>query len=183
MSDSVTLHQLSDCPGDAADFRTIRIAALRGDPDAFGETYDSVRGMDELGWADRLRTLLAKPGNAVFIARSGACVIGMACYGLHVEDATCGVMWGVYVAEAHRGTGLAARLMAAGQDFLKPLGIRRIEARVAAPNGRAIAFYRRLGFTIGPANSTLRPGSTIPVHPISLSILDATGADDQRMQP
>jgi RimJ/RimL family protein N-acetyltransferase len=183
MNSAVTLHRLEDRPEDAADFRRIRIAALRGDPDAFGETYDSVRGMDEFGWAERLRTLLARPGNAVYIARSGECVIGTACFGLHVEDAACGVMWGVYVAEGHRGTGLAERLIAAGQDWLQSLGIRRIEARVAAPNGRAIAFYRRLGFTIGPANGTLRPGSPIPVHSIYLSLPGVTGADDPRMQP
>ena len=38
MSHAVTLHRLEDRPRDAADFRIIRIAALRSDPDAFGET-------------------------------------------------------------------------------------------------------------------------------------------------
>ena len=88
-------------------------------------------------------------------------------------------MWGVYVVEDHRGTGLAERLMAAGQDYLQTLGIRRIEARVSAPNGRAIAFYRRLGFTIGPVSGTLRTGSIIPVHLIHRSIPDATSAHDK----
>jgi RimJ/RimL family protein N-acetyltransferase len=167
---SSDIHYLLDCPQDAADFQTIRLAALRSDPDAFGETYAAVAGMDAAAWAARLRHILARPGNAVLVARSDGQVLGMACFGIQVEDASCGGMWGVYVVEAQRGTGLAGRLIAEGIRWLQGCGLHRLTARVAAPNARAISFYRRLGFAIGPADAVLRPGSAIPVHPISLEL-------------
>ena len=83
-------------------------------------------------------------------------------------------MWGVYVIPAYRGTGTADRLVATGLDWVRSLGLRRILAHVAAPNGRALGFYRRLGFTIGPVTDTLRPGSTIPVHDVTLDLAIVT---------
>jgi ribosomal protein S18 acetylase RimI-like enzyme len=167
MNNDTDLRRLSDRPEDLADFMTIRLAALRTDPDAFGETLAAVNGLGEMAWGERLRSFLVRPGNAVFVAKRGSLVLGMARFGLKADDSTCGGMWAVYVTETVRGTGLAERLVAAGLRWLHEHGVQRIEATVAAPNGRAISFYRRLGFAIGPVCGTLRPGSTIPVYPIS----------------
>ena len=166
----IELHRLADRPEDAADFSRIRLAALTSDPDAFGELLAAVIGMDQAAWESRLSNTLARPGNAIFVARRASEVVGVAAFGIQVDDSTCGTMWSVFVREEHRGSGLAKRLIDVGLAWLKSLGLQRIETVVAAPNGRAIAFYRRIGFLIGPACGTLRAGSEIPVYRISMRL-------------
>jgi hypothetical protein len=61
-------------PADAADYRAIRLAALRGAADAFGSTYEAEapRALD--GFVQHLRT------SVVFGAYADGYIIGMAGY-------------------------------------------------------------------------------------------------------
>lgn len=52
----------------------------------------------------------------------------------------------IYVDEAHRGTGLAERLMAHAADRADREGCGRLRLDVDVGNGRALSFYERLGF-------------------------------------
>lgn len=53
----------------------------------------------------------------------------------------------VYVAARHRGTGVAARLLAEAERLVAAGGHTRAWLAVAAGNKRARRFYRRLGWT------------------------------------
>ncbi|MBU9189326.1 GNAT family N-acetyltransferase [Burkholderia gladioli] len=97
-------------PSRAEDYRTIRLAALQADPDAFGSTYEleAARGLDH--FVERLA------GTAVFGAYRDGEIVGMA--GLRREpgprERHKGVLWGVFVEAAEELAQLT--LAVAGAD-------------------------------------------------------------------
>lgn len=60
--------------------------------------------------------------------------------------------WIYYLATApdRRGAGLARRIMAAAEAWLKERGVPKVELIVRDSNSRVIAFYQRLGYTFEP---------------------------------
>jgi ribosomal protein S18 acetylase RimI-like enzyme len=60
-----------------------------------------------------------------------------------------GFVWGVFVAESHRGRGLARRLLQAVIVLARQAdGIRQLNLTAYAANQRAVALYESLGFVI-----------------------------------
>lgn len=149
-----------------ARFKALRLDALKSDPDAFGETFEDASRLTDRDWSDKLSRTLSS-GDAIFVAEVGDEFVGMCGVG---EDRTrkgYGFVWGVFVKGPYRKSGAGSRLMDAAEGWAEGRGLRGVNGFVAAPNDRAINFYRRRGYEVGEAVETLRPGSDIPVHPIS----------------
>jgi len=66
--------------------------------------------------------------------------------GLPVKSAHTASL-GVFVLREYRGLGLGEALMRAGIEWAREVGIRKLKLGVFATNERALALYRRLGFT------------------------------------
>jgi GNAT superfamily N-acetyltransferase len=153
-------------PNDAALFRALRIEALTSDPDAFGQTVESAIAEPDSAWTERLAAL-GGPRGAVLVARLGEAPIGFCGVGPDAERADGAFLWGMFVRAERRGTGAASALLAAAEAWARLHGHGVMRGMVAAPNETAIEFYRRRGYQVGKEVGTLRPGSAIPVHPIS----------------
>ncbi|GMG84207.1 GNAT family N-acetyltransferase [Paralimibaculum aggregatum] len=93
----------------------------------------------------------AAPRFHALIAEAGAETAGAAVFfpefstlrgapGVYVQD--------LYVAPAHRGSGLAARLLGGVAAEARGWGAGYLKLTAYADNARALAFYRRLGFRI-----------------------------------
>ena len=63
-----------------------------------------------------------------------------------VTDEPCGYISLLATTPEAEGTGVAARLMAAAEDWARRRGYRLLSLDVFADNKRAIAFYERRGF-------------------------------------
>ena len=128
-------------PADAQDYRTIRLAALETDPDAFGASHQDEAARPMAASAERLAT------SAVFGAYAGGGIVGMAAFKRHdghKEDHKAFV-WGVFVQPAWRGQGVSRALM----DALLAAADQTVEhvtLTVAAGNGPAQALYESVGF-------------------------------------
>lgn len=147
-------------------FKALRMEALKSDPDAFGETFADASRLDDGEWSDKLSRTLSS-GDVIFVAEVGDEFVGMCGVG---EDRTRrghGFVWGVFVKKAYRKSGAGSRLMDAAEEWAAARGFKGVNGLVAAPNDRAVNFYRRRGYDVGEPVETLRPGSDIPVHPIS----------------
>jgi len=101
--------------------------------------------------ARRLDTLLREPRHAVLVAeREGQGVIGL----VHVYTDTWLVLaatadiGGLVVSEAHRGSGVGARLLAAAEAWAAAHGCRRLFVRTNAIRERAHRFYERQGYDL-----------------------------------
>lgn len=157
-------------PSEVAVFRAIRLDALRSDPDAFGQTLESALGMSDEEWAERLAG--AADEGAVLVAEQEGRVVGMAATGLDRGSPGAAFLWGMFVAPDARGGGAGAALLRAAEEWARAHGLGAMNAMVAAPNRAALDFYRAIGYEVGPVTGVLRPGSTIPVHPISRRLGD-----------
>jgi acetyltransferase len=71
-------------------------------------------------------------------------IVGEACYAVSSDGAAA--EFGIAVADAFRGLGLAERLLAALIDAARAAGLRWLVGEVLAGNARMLAFMRRCGF-------------------------------------
>jgi GNAT superfamily N-acetyltransferase len=128
-------------PGDWEVLRSVRLAALREAPYAFGSTYQREAAFVDQWWRDRTTSLawfLAwRDGHPVSLIAGGADP-GTADHERYVPS-----MW---VDAAARGTGAADALVAAVTGWARSQGARRLRLWVSDGSPRARAFYHRLGF-------------------------------------
>ncbi|MEP3277980.1 MAG: GNAT family N-acetyltransferase [Stappiaceae bacterium] len=134
------IHHLQ--PDDIETFKSIRLEALRQDPDAFATYAEDWERLSDDEWRSRLKS------TQVFVAIEGTEPVGI--MGLMRQAPSKAAHRAsiimVYVRPDQRGTGVADRLLASLTDFASGSGIRQLELMVSAENPAAIGFYRKAGF-------------------------------------
>jgi ribosomal protein S18 acetylase RimI-like enzyme len=137
--------------------RATRLASLAEAPYAFGSTLSREQAFDEEIWRDR-----AGAGRT-FGAFDGAAMVGLATgFPDEAQPASAGgrPAWqlvGMWVAPSWRGQGIADRLVDAVCDLAREAGAETVVLSVTEMNGRARAFYRRLGFAPTGVRQPVRP--------------------------
>jgi ribosomal protein S18 acetylase RimI-like enzyme len=130
-------------PADAGDYRTIRLAALKGDREAFGSTYEAEVARPLTHFAERLAT------SVVHGAYADGNIIGMAGYKRQegARDRHKAFVWGTYVRPDMRRQGVAQALMEA---LLQDAGggVEQLTLCVVKDNAAAFTLYRSLGFEV-----------------------------------
>jgi GNAT superfamily N-acetyltransferase len=151
---------------DFARFKALRLDALKSDPDAFGETFEDAVRLSDAEWSDKLAGILSS-GDVILVAEVEGEFVGMCAVGEDRGRRGDAFVWGVFVKKPYRKSGAGSRLMDAAETWAEGRGFRGVNGWVAAPNDDAVRFYRRRGYAVGETVEPLRPGSDIPVHPIS----------------
>jgi RimJ/RimL family protein N-acetyltransferase len=128
-------------PHEAPLYRRIRLEGLRNSPEAFGSTFERENAQTDDWFAERLATA------EVLGAWHNADLVGVV--GLRTQEGTKeahkGLLWGMYVQPAFRGTDVAGRLV----DALLELAQGRVElVQLAVWDGNVAArrLYERFGF-------------------------------------
>ncbi len=129
--------------------RAVRLEMLADTPLAYLETVDDAAARSEHEWRFRARRGSTGPTDLALAAEPagdrGSWVGYLGCY---VDAPGQGHVVSVYVAPAHRGTGLATVLLDAVRGWAtEEAGLDRLRLYVHEHNHRARAFYRRYGFT------------------------------------
>ncbi len=126
---------------DAEAYRAIRLEALEKHPEAFQATYESSAGLPLEVFAQRIKRYALFGGFA-----DGELVGFVGFYPLrNPRIAHKGLLWGMYVTEAARGTGLAERIIEAVVEHARGQ-VEQILISVITDNERARRFYQRMGF-------------------------------------
>lgn len=127
-------------PDDWRRHRDIRLAMLLDTPLAYGSTYAREAGFTEEVWRSRLE-------QAVWHALRDGLPLGAISLVRFPDqpddEAALVAMW---VASHARGEGVADLLVERLLDHATSEGLGRVVLDVADDNGRAAAFYRRMGF-------------------------------------
>ena len=139
--------------------KSIRLAALRDAPTAFGITHASAAANTEAQWRERA----ANRGPAQFqLAFIDGEAVGLAGSVLsESQELNLIAMW---VAPAHRGSGAAAGLVAAVKARALAEGRAQLVLDVAPDNARAAAFYLKQGFVFVDAWEPLASHPQISVQ-------------------
>ena len=144
---------------DLAQYRDLRLEALKTAPLAFGGDYQDSLALPGSAWLERVRQNVNNHFAALFVAEQNGVLIGMTGvrrdYGAKAQhNAT---VWGVYVRSSARGSGLAGTLLAHAMLWAQQMGIARLELKVSTHNSSALALYTKAGFEIaGTLHGTLR---------------------------
>ena len=124
-------------------FLAFRRQGLNGDPDGFRYAVADDDATGELGWRERLQR------DFVVAAERDDDLLGIGGFsrlvGARLDHK--GLIWGMYVAPAARGSGVADRVMAALMERARG-HVRQLQLTVMADNARARAFYERHGFKL-----------------------------------
>ena len=133
---------------DAAAFQQLRLRALLDTPDAFASSHAEEK---DTPLAEVARRLEPRPGGGVLGAFDGDALVGTV--GLRRDSrakfAHKGVVWGMYVAPAARGHGLARELMVALIALARQTpGFAKLDLVADSMNVAAIALYESLGFVV-----------------------------------
>jgi predicted GNAT family acetyltransferase len=134
--------------GDWAQLRAARLAALAEAPYAFASTLALEQQFTEQVWRDR-----ADRGRT-FAAWDGDSIVGMA---TGIDEGSDWQLVGMWVSPMMRGSGIADRLVAAVCEKARQSGATSVTLWVTDVNGRARAFYRRLGFVPTGDRQLVRP--------------------------
>ena len=155
---------------DLESYRTIRGEALRTDPDAFGETSEFFigrAGADFQAWFERH---VDPHRRGILVYEMDGIPRAMCGFGVSDTDRTEGFLWGMFTSPSVRRRGIGVALLREVEAWLASQGVKRIKAKVAAPNVDAIRFYEVAGYSVGPSIGHLRDGSSVPVHLITLEL-------------
>lgn len=122
-------------------FRGIRLGALRESPEAFVGSAEQEAQLDEQAWRDRMRRARR------LVAERDGTPVGVVSLGQgDPEHPSSGELFGLWVAPAGRGTGVAWKLVEAGAAQALADGLRNLGYWVGTDNGRAVAFASSFGF-------------------------------------
>ncbi len=127
-------------PDDWSAWRDVRLAALAESPDAFASTLGDWVHADEQRWRARLESV---PCNV--LAFEDGRPVGQAS-GTELDAARRVELISLWMAPDARGAGTADALVAAVVDHGRSVGAVAVQLSVRAANGRALAFYRKVGF-------------------------------------
>ncbi len=139
-------------------YRDVRLAALSDTPQAFASTLERALALEPQDW----QRLLSSPSAASFLAWLGGQAVGQATGKIDDPDDEFAVpgAWqlvGMWVRPAARGLGVADSLVEAVAAHARNHGAESLVLWVTEVNGRARAFYRRLGFVPTGARQLVRP--------------------------
>ena len=128
-------------PADVELFKSLRLGAMKSDPEAFASDHDDWAEFPRSRWLG----FLEEP---VFAAFDGDKAVGL--IGLVPQNRARQAHWTVvgmfWVDPEHRGGVVAGELIDAAIAHARDMGCNQVELSVNADNARAIRFYQRNGF-------------------------------------
>jgi GNAT superfamily N-acetyltransferase len=148
-------------PADWQTWRTIRLAALRSDPDAFGSTLERELALSERDWKDRLA------------GESGPAVLGLVDH--HPVGMGAGWIYepgrlmvvAMWTMPVWRGRGVGRRVLDAVVGWADDRSL-RVDLWVADHNPAARGLYERAGFAANGDARSLREGSALTMSRLVL---------------
>ncbi len=128
------------------EFKTVRLRALQDTPSAFGSTYGKEAQFSDEDWLQRVSTWNSNRA-VCYIAMDKSEPCGIIAGYFDKTDPQKAYVASMWVAPAHRRTGLGTMLMDAVQLWARSHGAGELRLMVTSNNATATAFYQRLGYT------------------------------------
>ncbi|MEM7101267.1 MAG: GNAT family N-acetyltransferase [Pseudomonadota bacterium] len=150
-------------------YKSLRIAALRDSPDAFGSTLASALTVSDADWEKRISTASSVLDLPLF-ARVQGKGVGLAWGAMIEDDITTAHLFQMWVALEARGAGIGAALVAKTIEWARQNHAKRMMLSVTAADTPAWRMYLSAGFQAFGDLEPLRPDSDILVQPMRLEL-------------
>jgi GNAT superfamily N-acetyltransferase len=129
-------------PQIAADYKKVRLRALRDTPSAFGSTYVGESQFTEADWITRAQNL-CQDRSIGYLAFAHDQYCGIAAAFLDKQNPQTAGLVSMWVAPDHRRSGVGSTLIHAIQTWAISRGANTLQLMVTSSNHAAIAFYTR----------------------------------------
>jgi GNAT superfamily N-acetyltransferase len=129
-------------------------------PEAFGSTLAKEVARGDDAWQD----WASRADRVVVVAERGGRLVGLASGGPAPGSDHAAGLYAMWVEPAFRGGGVAAKIVAAVEEWARAAGHGQIGLGVTTTNGRAIAFYERLGYADTGGRHPLRQGAALEIQ-------------------
>lgn len=154
--------------GEADRLKSIRLAALRDAPDAFGTTWEESVARTAEHWSEQLAEL------PTFVATVGGADVGMVRGARDDEQKDAAWLISLWVAPAARGARVGEALVDAVVGWARAEGFARLLLDVGDHNAPAIALYARKGFEpTGEVGALPAPRAHVVEHRRMLMVVES----------
>jgi ribosomal protein S18 acetylase RimI-like enzyme len=150
-------------------WRTLRVAALKDAPDAFGDTVEQAQERSDEEW----RKSLAHPEERLLVAEIDSELVGMARVRRDGDDPARAGLYSMWVAPDARRQGVGRALIDASMQWAAQNGVFTLWLCVTQGNEPAKSLYRSFGFKETGALRPLRSSADKQMDEMEMS-LDAT---------
>ena len=148
--------------GESSLYRDIRLASLKESPEAFSTSYQTASERTPERWSEQADSSAEGTDRCIFLALSKGKPIGVAALYHDEGHKDAGELVQVWVSPAHRGSGVASKLIQNIFEWAKKNGTSEIRTEVLDTNRRTIRFYERIGFEVA---------DSVPLHSTSGVVL------------
>ena len=131
---------------DAAALKSVRLAALRDAPSAFGSSYASEASRPDSYWDERTISAAAGSERVLFLAVDSGEVVGLAGGSRESPGDPAVDLVSMWTAPSVRRRGIGRRLVAAVVEWARETGATTVSLWVTRGNDPAAALYESLGF-------------------------------------
>lgn len=154
-------------PADVPALKFLLESAYRGDAARQGWNHEADILDDERIGTNELEEMLADPAVTILTAREGDRLIG--CVAITCKDGSLAYLGMLCVLPTLQSGGLGRKLLDAGEDYARALGIAAMEMTVIDSRLALIAWYERRGYA---ATGETRPFPVLRDPPITFIVLE-----------
>jgi GNAT superfamily N-acetyltransferase len=155
-----------------SDLKTVRLRALQDIPTAFGGTYAEESQLSAGDWLKRVAAWNSGSNSVCYLAMDEGLPCGIIAGYLDDHDPPRPTVASMWVAPAHRRTGLGTRLLNEVQRWAEHLGTGQLRLMVTGGNERAMRFYERFGFVFSGTTGPYRNDPAIFEYEMIKSLRD-----------
>jgi ribosomal protein S18 acetylase RimI-like enzyme len=139
-----------------SDLKAVRLRALQDTPTAFGRTYAEESQLSDAEWLKRVAAWNSGSNSVCYLAMDVGLPCGIIAGYLDDHDPPRPTVASMWVAPAHRRTGLGTRLLNEVKRWAERLGASQLRLMVTSGNERAMRFYERFGFVFTGTTGSYR---------------------------
>lgn len=129
-------------PAEWEDYKSIRLEALKTNPEMFGSNYAKEAAYSQNDWI----TLLENDSRAVFALFHANLLIGLSCVAVKKDDPATAILFASFIGLSHRGKGLSKLFYQTRIDWARQNKCKLITVSHRVGNTLSKAANQRFGF-------------------------------------
>ena len=158
-------------PQEWAQYKAVRLSALKDAPDAFGSTWGTESARTDESWFNQINAASAGTTDRAIFAVKGEHICGLLWCKLSTTRPVVASLYQMWVDPNARGLGIGRALLKDATDWACSKGAECIRLGVMAAESPAMHLYRSHGFTPVGEATLLRDDSQLMVQAMEMALV------------